>query len=329
MGPTAIRNGRLAYNEAIVESNNQQLLMAAVHERYEENANLLVVSALTANVHVSARADAEIGVGSDSNYRGNLVPFSAGMTYEDNPTITYVPVAGGTYVRQLTAPIDVAMFAQVVRTAAEPDHVYRTLLTSVNGLANPGFGAANPQFERFVDLSVALTRAGILQWTDESMPPLQGVAIAIDWRGTADEREWFALLALTPPKTAQSRVVLPVYSTAKPVTEPHIAIGSRSVYELLEILSMAIDVPGADATTGIAPPLTLGKPVLPLHVAFANKAPQSASVSVPYRGGWFYIDGADQPTKRFFRLASTLWGAMLVDVAPHAPAPVVTVPASR
>jgi len=329
MGPTAIRNGRLAYNEAIVESNNQQLLMAAVHERYEENANLLVVSTLTANVHVSARADAEIGVGSDSNYRGNLVPFSAGMTYEDNPTITYVPVAGGTYIRQLTAPIDVAMFAQVVRTSIEPALVYRALLTSVNGAANPGFGGANPAFERFVDLSVALTHAGRLQWTDESMPPIRGVAIVVDWTGTADEREWFSLLGLAPPSAPQSRVVLPVYSAATPASEPHLAIGTRSVYELLELLAMAIDVPDDDSKAGIAPSLTSGRTVLPLRVSFTNKAPRDASVSVPYRGGWFYIDGADQPTKRFFRLASTLWGAMLVDVAPHAPAPVVTVPASH
>jgi hypothetical protein len=36
LGPDAIRSGRLAYNEAITETNNQQILMVPVHNRYRE-----------------------------------------------------------------------------------------------------------------------------------------------------------------------------------------------------------------------------------------------------------------------------------------------------
>lgn len=31
LGPSAVRNGRLSYNEAITETNNQQMLMAIIH----------------------------------------------------------------------------------------------------------------------------------------------------------------------------------------------------------------------------------------------------------------------------------------------------------
>jgi len=70
VGPTAIRSGRLAYNDAITETNNQQLLMNVIHNRYEE--------------------------------RENLVPFSAGAVYEENPTISYTLVDGENYAKLRT-----------------------------------------------------------------------------------------------------------------------------------------------------------------------------------------------------------------------------------
>ena len=41
LGPSAVRSGRLAYNEAISETNSQQMLLAVVKNRYDESANLL------------------------------------------------------------------------------------------------------------------------------------------------------------------------------------------------------------------------------------------------------------------------------------------------
>ena len=94
VGPSAVRNGRMAYNEAITETNNQQLLMAVIRNRYDETASLLAVASVTANVSVTTSTGIELGVGDSDNYEGNIVPFSAGAVYEENPTISYVPVAG-------------------------------------------------------------------------------------------------------------------------------------------------------------------------------------------------------------------------------------------
>ena len=79
VGPKSIRSGRMAYNEAISETNNQQILKLVVQDRYEERGNLLAVSSVTANVKVSSRAGIQAGFGSIDNYAGNLVPFSGGF----------------------------------------------------------------------------------------------------------------------------------------------------------------------------------------------------------------------------------------------------------
>ena len=47
VGPTVISSGRLAYNEAIIATENQQMLMLAIHTRYGERSNLLAVSSVT------------------------------------------------------------------------------------------------------------------------------------------------------------------------------------------------------------------------------------------------------------------------------------------
>jgi hypothetical protein len=47
VGPTAVHQGRLAYNEAIIETDNQQMLMVVVRNRYGERSNLLAVASVT------------------------------------------------------------------------------------------------------------------------------------------------------------------------------------------------------------------------------------------------------------------------------------------
>ena len=91
VGPPSIRNGRSVYNDAINDTNNQQLLMAIIRGRYSENASLLAVNSITANFSVATSAGIQFGFGNESNYAGNLVPFSASAVYEENPTVSYAP----------------------------------------------------------------------------------------------------------------------------------------------------------------------------------------------------------------------------------------------
>ena len=54
---------------------------------------------MTANLSTTATAEAQLGIGPASNYKGNLVPLSIGATYEENPTISYTPVQGERYAK--------------------------------------------------------------------------------------------------------------------------------------------------------------------------------------------------------------------------------------
>jgi hypothetical protein len=332
VGPTAIKNGRMAYNEAILVTNNEQLLMVAVHDRYEENASLLAVASVTANVHTTNSAGIEAGFGGGENYRGNLVPFSAEMVYEENPTISYVPVAGAKYTRQVMAPISIATLAQFAGTLENPTGIYVAFISSVNGIANPDFATkpADPRFARFVGLMAELTTLGCLHWV-ETRPG--EFAIAIERCGAEHVEAVAALLDVLgiPISHATSAgLVLPVGLGLKRTKDTDIIITTRSILDLMELLSAAIEIPQSDVESGIAknygPPGELGSH---LKVAYSKDRPQHASVAVPYRGGWFYIDERDQATKRFFRVLTTLWTITIAENTGTTHAPVLTVPVSR
>jgi hypothetical protein len=337
VGPKAIRSGRLTYNEAITETNNQQLLLAILHNRYDQTVNLLAVSAITANVRVSTSADVQIGIGDSDNFEGNLVPFSAGAVYEENPTISYIPVAGSKYLRQLTSPIPISALAQLSATMMDPGPIYRGLISSVNGIRNPDFlfpgNEPDPRFERVINLLGELIRAQRIHWVTESKNT-DSLSIAIRRRDQADDtqvEELLRLLGVSAPGTNAPVITLPVSLALEGRDSRGIGITTRSISSLMQILSAAVEIPERDKDNGSAagyPPL--GPVGSKLRIRQADHKPDHATVAVPFRDGWFYIDERDGSTKRFFRILTALWSVAISDTAgASSRAPVLTVPVSR
>ena len=337
VGPATINNGRLSYNEAIIATDNQQILMLAVHSRYEERGNLLAVSSVTANVRVRTSASVELGFGDESNYAGNLVPFGATAMYEENPTISYTPVGGAKYMRQLFAPIPVNILAELASGMTNPAPLFTALLSSVNGIYNPDFLTTtvepDPRFARLVTLMDTLATAHRIHWIRDPNASVS-TSIVIDRSSPGFDNEigeLLSLLGLTVINDDTQFVVLPVALALVGRQSDGIAITTRSVWDLLEILSAAIDVPEDDRRNNVAasypPP---GLPGSALRVHLADSKPDKAYVAVEHRGHWFYIDESDQATKRFFRLVGALFSVVIAESAADiSSAPVLTVPVSR
>lgn len=337
VGPSAIRSGRLAYNEAITETNNQQILKLVIQSRYEETGNLLSVASVTANVSVTSRAIVEAGFGDGSDYDGNLVPFSGGFIYEENPTISYVPVAGATYMRQIMSPVPIAGLAQILGGLNDAHFSYLMLVTSVNGIYNPDFMFTteqdDPRFDRFVTIMSELTRAHRLHWAED--PREKGAfSLIIDQAEpeyAAQVRELRELSGMPVENTPSNVAVIPVRLAWNGATFGGLGITTRSVLDLMEILAGAVEVPQEDLATGIADvyprPGRIGRQ---LRVHYAESKPENAYVSVEFHNGWYYIDKSDLITKRYFRLMNSLWSSTIADAtAKSSAAPVLTVPVSR
>lgn len=337
VGPTALRSGRLAYNEAIIETDNQQMLLAVVRNRYGENSNLLAVASVTANVTVTTSSGIQLGFGDDDSYAGNLVPLAVGAVYEENPTISYVPVGGARYAEQLLSPIPLAVLARLTATLADPTYIYGALVASANGIQNPDFvffpDDRDTRFSRFALIMTRLTQAQRLHWI-EDLRHTGHFSIVIDRYAPAhtdDVDELLNLLGLPAPENRSTQIVLPVSLALHGRESDAVGITTRSVVDLMEMLSAAVELPQADQRTGVAvtyPPA--GAAGSDLRVRYSTTKPERAAVAVQYRDGWFYIAETDQAAKQFFRLMAMLWSATMVENAARgSAAPVLTVPVSR
>ncbi len=336
VGPATVNSGRLAYNESIVETNNQQLLLLVLRNRYGERGNLLALNSVTANVSVTTKVSTQLGFGDSGDYLGNLVPFGAGVVYEENPTIFYSPVGGEKYANRLMSPLSLRELMLFASNLTDPARVYFTFVSRINDIHNPGFlydsQLVDPRFSRLIELFSKLDKAQRLHWTNNSQNS-DRYSIVIDhyWPDySADVAEIYKLLDLSAPETFSSRIEIPVSLGPDNPVEGGVSISTRSIYRLLDILSAAIDVPEQDQVNRKAlsypPPGLVGQK---LRVRRASVAPETASTAVQYRDAWYYIDDTNQNTKLFFRLVTTLMSVSIADSTSSAAAPLLTVPVSN
>lgn len=338
VGPPSISMGRADYNEAIDRTENEQMLMAIVKGCYGETFSLLSVSGVAANVRFSTRAGIQAGFGPGDNYIGNLIPLSGGVAYEENPTITYAPVQGERYLRQLMSPIPLDILVLFVRSGLYPGPFLTILADRVNDLQNPDFlnvcAAAGPdlRFQRFAELNEELILAGIVQWVEDPRDDIPFAILISEWRRYYREeiQEYLGLLGFTMPEDPTKDLVLPVYFGIKSRDTNCVAISTRSTIDLIQILRGAVEIPSEHLARGLA--TTFPEPGLAgkgIRIRSSVNRPETAALAVKYRGYWFFIDESDVATKRFYMMVRTLWSVTISAGADQRAAPVLTIPVSR
>jgi hypothetical protein len=332
IGPATLAAGRGAYSDVIARTNAEQMLGLIVRMRYADPIALLAVSNVTANLRFNATTESQFGIGSQTNYAGNLVPFAAGVGYEDNPTISYAPIDEQAFLREWVAPVSLDILIPTLRDAAHPDDLLELLVDRMNGLRS---GPASTPAERAAFIRAAkllrdLRELGIASWVvDEGISGRYELILA----GYAPEHaqevdELLRLLDMRPPKTG-GVIRIPVALGLRAAGLSGLVIQTRSVGEILHDAARAVEVPAEHLKAGVvAPsPAAAGEGASPLQIHSSRKAPSGAIVAIKHRGFWYYIDDADLPSKRAFQQVQMLFASRLFEATKKAQkAPVLTIP---
>lgn len=329
--------GRADYNEVINRTEDEQMLLAIVKGRYGETVSLLAVSSVAANVRFSTNAGVQAGFGPDENFAGNIIPFSGGFAYEENPTITYAPVQGAQYLRQLMSPIPLDILVLSMRTGTDSARYLTILANRINDMRNPDFLDApsaepNSRFQRFVELDSELRKAGVLETLADPKKEISFNVLISNYAPaySAKVREYLSLLGLPRTKDESKDIIFPVYFSVKGQELDGIAISTRSTVDLIQILTAAIEVPQEHASAGMTITYpTMGLAGKNIHIHSSKDKPNQAAVAVSHRGYWFYIDDTDMKTKLFYLTVRTLWSVRIAAAADQKVAPVLTIPVSR
>lgn len=334
LGPGAIVRGRGLYNDVIGRTNNEQTLEVIIRARYGEPIDLLAVASVTASLRTSASAESQLGFGAPKTYEGNLVPLALGLTYEDSPTISYVPVQGERYIRNLLAPVGIDILVMLLGIEHAPAELVAILVKHLNGLQNPMNGSPEDRraFREAIVLLARLQDAGVATWTATGTDAFALVLHDYAGRERDGVRALLRSFGLSDAAARDGRVIeLPIRAGVGAATTPALNVQTRSVYDLIELAATAVEVPAEHAARGLAdlPPGTAA-PLTGFFAVHSGPRPPGDDVLVAtrHRGHWFWIAANDRPSKTLFRLLQSLIGMRLVDATPQA-VPTLTIPVGK
>jgi len=332
VGPRSITAGRGVYAEVINRTEDEQILNALVRLRYDETFGMITVASVTANLSFIARVSTDIGIGDSDDYAGNLVPLSGGAVYEENPTISYVPLSGEDFMRRMVTPVSTNEWILLTSPAPHPGQVFALAVRRVNGLRNPLLGEASPslEFMRFVDLYEKLRLDGVLALVrgtnDRSDDSFSWFIHDYEDSHGDSVRELLDLLGIEVEPDG-SEILLPLRE-AVGGSASEVNVQTRSAWDVLRAFGAGIEIPPPHLEAGIVEPLTYQMPdfLRFITIRSSEKRPDDATVQVRFRDWWFYIDATDTQSKRAFAFLRTFIGMRLADPGTVQQAPVLTVP---
>jgi hypothetical protein len=382
-GPTTIRQTRDRYNEAIRQTNDEELLLNLVRLRYNEHPSFLPVTGLNSQFELSAGADGRGGLdrGGRSNYGTGTVGFA------DRPTLTFAPQRSPELTRALLTQVNLDTLYLFSRQGWGPDRVFRIFVRTVNGIDNASNGggpipADPPEFAEFrtmIDLLADLQRRRVTVLTTQQrsadLTDVVPVAAVEAADAVAIKKEGLGVRALGPDRGYQLTQTRPVkvaqidpgsvasaevigigqilglkpslmtYDVLEapegqirrgPEPRADITITTRSLLEVMYLLSKTVAVPDEHIDAGLAP-LTRYPDGTPFdwcmvsgdlfRVCVSKHRPGSAFVTVQYRGHWYFIDDRDATSKATFNMFNELFRLQRIGAAEGQP--VLTLPIGR
>jgi hypothetical protein len=331
VGPKSVTSGRSTYNAVINETEDEQILSMIVRQRYDETFGMLAVSGVTASIRVGASLEANVGLGPESGYQGNLVPLSAGATYEENPVISYVPLRGEQFVHRMLSPVSAEQALLLSRMSTGEVEVFRILVRRANGLANPLYSSGPPAekdvaFDRFIDLYARLRDRGELDIVQSSDGALQMLIHDFE-EDSPDVAELLETVGVRgDPKDGALTIPLRFFVGA--AREGGLDLETPSPLEIIEAAGAGVQVPEDHSLSGLARSVERRSKEF-LSIRSSRERPSDASVAVAHRGYWFYIDARDVRSKQAFIVLRTLIGLRLDEAAQGQERPMLTVPVGR
>ena len=333
IGPPTVARDRFDYIAAISESWKAQTLLNLVKLRYGEAPVFLDIASVITQTGYQAVLGVS-GLWLNSPY-SSTAGINATGTFAEKPTITFLPVSGEKFARNLMTPIQPAAIMSFLQAGYPADVVFRLCVHTVNGLRSRYGGSArmreaDPDFYRLLQNLNAIQSAGGIGLRVKKTGDLTSSIIVFSKDPSAaleaERAEVRKLLGLDPNAAEFSVVYGSVAANDK-----EIAILTRSMIEILIDLASYIEVPAADVeqkrTYAPPPPEVAGGAALPplIRISSSPQKPDDAFAAVPYRQGWYWIDDKDFASKRLFSFIMFLFSLNESDSKQGAP--VITIPA--
>ncbi len=317
-GPESLRATRIDYNQAIQQTNDQELLLNLVRLRYRDTLYFLNVERVASSLEITSTmaATAEFPSGAANTFTLGEASYS----FMENPTVFYLPLDGEKFVRQMMTPFNLNLLVLLTSSGWSVERVLTVMVREMNGVKNAPSASGptpsdEPEYRTFQEAMQLLRTMQKRDGFDLGRIPDDESALELRFArgesGSTEARRLRELLRLNPDLD-RYRVKLGIGR----IDDATITILPRSMVSSLSYLSQSVQVPQAHELSGIVTQ-TMDKNgerfdwnqifERVMRIRTAPAAPQNAAIAVPYRGHWFYIDDSDLDAKSTFALLSQLF----------------------
>ena len=332
-GPDTMRYQQADYASALADAAKRQALLNIVKLRYGDVPAFVTVNQILAGYSLQGTVSVGTELLTGGSFRlSDDANVGVGSTFTNSPTITYAPVTGAAFARDLPGPAAARrpVRADAVQRAARAGAGHRPPFAgALQQRAGDGRGAAaaGPGVHRGPGPAARNCSGpdGLpVQLTVQTQNRVATVMIGKGETANSPERRLRRLLML-----AEDRETFEIVYSLGRVGPGEIPIRTRSLLEILGQLAADIVVPESDRLDGRTEP---GDPTVPsqsgqphVHVRHGAFEPRDAFVAVAYDGDWFWIANNDVASKRLFSFVMLLL-ALSESSRPGQP-PVITIPA--
>lgn len=310
-GPDFMKAGRNEYNKVLAQTDDEEILLNLIRLRYADNPTFLKVSS------VSTAFNWKEGFGIngsifDGATTSNNIGVRGNTEYIEKPTITYSPLSGADFVKNVLTPVDHEVILLLARSGWSIERILRLTVNRINNINNASEASGPtpseaPEFNEFIQLSkdfrdLQKTSKITLGYQLEGNPDELALLIQKDYRNDPMVNR-----LLNDLKIETKNNIIPITKNYFDSTQDSkIQIESRSLAGILFFLSHGVEVPSDDIANGRVT-ITKNKngeifdwqKVLDgLFTVYTSKnPPEQAAIAVEYRGNWFYIKDNDMESK--------------------------------
>jgi hypothetical protein len=340
LGPDFMENGRNEYNKVLANTNDEEMLLNLVRRRYADSIAILEVNSVSTALEWkrSGGLIANIFEGTDNNNLGIRTDGS----YSEKPTITYLPLQGSNYVRNVLSPIQPEIILLLTRSGWSIERLLRLTANKINGINNaseasgptPALEPSYKEFKVLANIFYRLQQKSIISFGYQFEGNRNKLALRIRQKYSESKDVKTLLTALN---LSTKNTIIPLTTSFSSGTEvENIEINLRSLAGIQFFLSHGVLIPHDDI---ISNRVKVTKKqdgqnfnwqdiLSDLFVVYSHKEkPSNASVKVKYRGHWFFIKDNDMESKYTLMLLNQISALQSGNI--EKVGPVLTLPVSQ
>lgn len=285
VAPKAIKRNYTTYNHTIHYNQSQQMLLNLVRMRYRESPLFMKVGAVSTSYSVDINGGGSIG----SSFGEDNWGLNAGGGYSERPTVTYTPIEGDTFVKQMLAEVSLSSYVLLYRSGWPITTLSHVLVERMGRRVNH---PDSPSYDDFVDL----------------VRQLQDAQDRGNLEVVAEGDEMFLQLR-------EETMGMNVAAEMIPLED----VQMRSFVDVMFYLAKNTQVPEANRDQV--------KPAEPngwMTIRYTKNPPENAMVFVNYNGAFYSIGRSDIQSKDTFALLRLIFQMQAGDI--QSVQPILTLP---